>query len=292
MIRSMTGFGQGRGHAGGESISVEIRSVNGKFCDVKPHLPRELGSLESDLVKTIKARVQRGVLDVHVRRDGDGQRTTQPRLDLALAAAYASALRELKMRLMLSGEPSVGDIAGFEGVVALVESPPDLGAAAIAIRQALDQALNNHDELRRTEGQALAKDLSARLDAVEKGAVAIRELAPLSVEGLRDRLAARVTELSRGTTVDPGRLAQEVAFLADRTDVTEELTRLASHLQQMRALLTMPAPVGRKLDFLLQEANREVNTVGSKAQHAGIGAHVVELKAELERIREQVQNVE
>ena len=288
----MTGFGQGHGHSGGEAISVEIRSVNGKFCDVKPHLPRELSALEPELTRTVKAKVQRGVIDVHVRRTGDGQRTTQPRLDLSLAAAYASALRELKMRLMLEGEPAVSDVASLEGVVSLVETPPDLGAAAVALRGALETALTNLEELRKSEGQALARDLGARLDAVEKGAGAIRELSPQSVEALRDRLAQRVAELSRGAPVDPQRLAQEVAFFADRTDVSEELTRLSSHLQQMRALLTNPAPAGRKLDFLLQEANREVNTIGSKAQHAGIAGHVVELKAELERIREQVQNIE
>jgi len=292
VIRSMTGFGQGYGQAGSEAIAVEIRSVNGKFCDVKPHLPRELAALEADLIKTVKARVQRGIVDVHVRRTANGQRSTLPQLDLALASAYASALRELKMRLMLDGEPTVGDISGLDGVVTLTETPPDLGASAQALRQALDQALSAHDELRRQEGAALARDLNARLDSIEQHAQAVRELAPLSVEAVRDRLAVRVAELSRGTVVDPARLAQEVAFFADRTDVTEELTRLASHLQQMRAMLKQDAPSGRKLDFLLQETNREVNTVGSKAQHAGIASHVVELKAELERIREQVQNIE
>ncbi len=292
MIRSMTGFGQGHGQAGAEAIGVEVRSVNGKFCDVKPHLPRELGALEAELMKTVRSRVQRGVIDIHVRRSGTDQRTTQPRLDLSLASAYASALRELKMRLMLDGEPTVSDISALDGVISLVETPPDLGAAAQALRTALDQALTAHDELRRQEGEALRKDLAARLDSVERNVAAVRELAPQSVEALRDRLAIRVAELSRGTQIDPLRLAQEVAFFADRTDVSEELTRLASHLQQMRALLVQDAPAGRKLDFLLQETNREVNTIGSKAQHVGIAGHVVELKAELERIREQVQNIE
>ncbi len=163
-----------------------FRSVNGKFCDVKPHLPRELAPLESDLVKAVKARVQRGVIDVHVRRGANGQRFAQPRLDITLAAAYASALRELKMRLMLDGEPAVGDVASLEGVVSLVESPPDLGAAAVALRAALEMALSAHDELRRSEGEALGKDFAARLDAVEKGALAVRELGPQSVEALRD----------------------------------------------------------------------------------------------------------
>jgi uncharacterized protein (TIGR00255 family) len=146
--------------------------------------------------------------------------------------------------------------------------------------------------MRTREGEALSRDLRTRLAAIEAGAADIRDLAPRSVEAYRDRLAARVAELSRGTSADPARLAQEVAFLADRVDVAEELTRLESHLSQMRALLDSGAPAGRKLEFLVQEVNREVNTVGSKSQSAAIAARVVDLKAELERIREQVANVE
>ena len=292
MIRSMTGFGQGRGQSGGETISVELRSVNGKFCDVKPHLPRELASLETELVRRIKARVARGVLDVHIRREADGGRGLLPRADLTLAAAYVKALRELKQELGLAGEPSVSDVAALEGVISLREATPDLEAAQAALAQALDAALDAHDDMRRREGAALERDLVSRLDAVERASKLIGALAPQSVELTRERLTARIAELSRGGQVDPQRLAQEVAFFADRTDVAEELTRLASHLVQLRALLGQDAPAGRRLEFLIQEVNREVNTVGSKSQHAGISAQVVEVKAELERVREQIQNIE
>ena len=292
MIRSMTGFGQGRGQSGAETVSVELRSVNGKFCDVKPHLPRELAPLEPELVRRIKARVARGVLDVHVRREADGGRGLLPRADLALAAAYVKALRELKEELGLAGEPTVSDLAGLEGVISLREATPDLEAAQAALAQALEAALDAHDEMRRREGAALERDLASRLDAVDRAGKIIGELAPQSVELTRERLTARIAELSRGGPVDPQRLAQEVAFFADRTDVAEELTRLASHLLQLRALLGQDAPSGRRLEFLIQEVNREVNTVGSKSQHAGISAQVVEVKAELERVREQIQNIE
>ena len=292
MIRSMTGFGQGRGQSGAETVSVELRSVNGKFCDVKPHLPRELAPLEPELVRRIKARVARGVLDVHVRREADGGRGLLPRADLALAAAYVKALRELKEELGLDGEPTVSDLAGLEGVISLREATPDLEAAQAALAQALEAALDAHDEMRRREGAALERDLASRLDAVDRAGKIIGELAPQSVELTRERLTARIAELSRGGPVDPQRLAQEVAFFADRTDVAEELTRLASHLLQLRALLGQDAPSGRRLEFLIQEVNREVNTVGSKSQHAGISAQVVEVKAELERVREQIQNIE
>ena len=293
MIRSMTGFGAGRAQAGGESVAVEVRSVNGKFCDVRAHLPRELAGLEPVVARIVKSRVARGVVDVNVRREAPGNlRGAAPRVDLGLAAAYAKALRELRGELGLSGELTLHDLVGLDGVVGLSEVAPDPGPAAEALERALADALGALDEMRRREGEALARDLSARLAAVEKGAAVIRAAAPQSVEAYRERLALRVAELSRGVPLDPARLAQEVAFFAERVDVTEELTRLASHLVQLRALVASDAPAGRRLEFLVQEVNREVNTIGSKSQNAGIAAQVVELKAELERMREQIANVE
>jgi len=288
----MTGFGAGRGEAGGEAISVELRSVNGKFCEVKPRVPRELSALEPELVKTIKARISRGVIDAFVRREAGAARGPAPRADLPLAAAYAKALRDLKDSLGLAGEPTVQDLAAMEGVIAIGDTAPDPQAAATALQLALSAAIDALDQMRRREGEALARDLSARLDAIEKGAREVSLLAPLQVNAVRERLATRIAELTRGVSLDPARLAQEVAVFADRTDVTEELTRLASHLAQARGLISSQAPAGRKLEFLVQELNREINTIGSKSQHAGIAGMVVELKAELERIREQVQNVE
>lgn len=293
MIRSMTGFGAGRGQSGGEVVAVELRSVNAKFCEVKARLPRELAALESDLVKQVKARVQRGSVDVSVRRESaGGGRALVAKVDHALASAYVQALRELKEELALAGEPSVHDVAQLEGVLAVTEAPADPEASAAALAQALGAALDAHDLMRRTEGEALSRDLAARFAALAAGCDRLRALAPQSVEQYRDRLAARVAELGRGTPVDPQRLAQEVAIFADRVDVAEELTRLASHLDQLRALLAGDAPAGRRLEFLLQETHREINTVGSKSQQAGMAAVVVDLKAEVERIREQIQNVE
>ena len=293
MIRSMTGFGAGRAQAGGDTVAVELRSVNGKFCDVRSHLPRDLAALEPVVAKIVKARVARGVVDVSVRREAPGSiRGATPRVDVPLAAAYAKALREMRSELGLEGDVTVHDLVGLEGVVGLAETSLDPGPAAECLERALSAALDALEEMRRREGEALARDLTARLVAIEKGASAIGAAAPQSVEGYRDRLAARVAELSRGMPADPARLAQEVAFFADRVDVAEELTRLASHLAQIRALIGSDAPVGRRLEFLLQEVNREVNTIGSKSQHAGIAAQVVELKAELERMREQIANVE
>ena len=292
MIRSMTGFGAGRGEAASEAISVELRAVNGKFCEVKPRLPRELSALETDLVKTIKARLSRGVIDLFVRREGRSPAGLLPRVDLPLASAYTKALRELRDELGLAGEPTVSDVAALDGVIVLAEDAPDGQALAAATQQALQTALAALEEMRAREGEALARDLSARFETIAQGAKRIGQLAPDQVHAYRDRIAQRVQELTGGMQVDPARLAQEVVLLADRVDVAEELTRLESHLEQARALVGGAGPAGRKLEFLVQEVNREINTVGSKSQSAAIAAQVVELKAELERVREQVQNVE
>ncbi len=288
----MTGFGAGRGEAAGEALTVELRSVNGKFCEVKPRLPRELSSLETELVKTVKARLHRGVVDVFVRRETASARGLSPQVDLVLAAAYAKALRALKSELGLAGEPSIQDLAQMQGVISLGESAADPAAMGTALQAALLQALEALEEMRQREGEALGRDLLARLLTIEKGVQAIAQLAPTQVEAARVRLDARIVELTRGIPLDPARLAQEVALIADRTDVAEELTRLASHLEQARGLVTADVPAGRKLEFLVQEVNREINTIGSKSQHAAIAAQVVDLKAELERVREQIQNVE
>ena len=180
----------------------------------------------------------------------------------------------------------------MDGVISLGEAAPDLESAAAALQHGLAAAIEALDVMRRREGEALARDLSARLDNVEKGAREVSRLAPLQIQTVRERLSTRIAELTQGVPLDPARLAQEVALFADRTDVAEELTRLGSHISQARGLIRSEAPAGRKLEFLVQELNREINTIGSKSQQAAIAAVVVELKSELERVREQVQNVE
>jgi uncharacterized protein (TIGR00255 family) len=287
----MTGFGAGHGAAGGEELDVEVRSVNHKFCEVKVRLPRELAALELEVAKAVKERLARGGVEVAVRRPGNGAGLA-PRVDVALAESYARAFRELQDRLGLGGGVTLAEVLAADGVVRLDERTVSVDAAREALRAALGAGLDALCEMRAREGEALARDVEARLALVEDGVGRVAALAPQVVEHHRARLAERVAELTRGVPLDPARLAQEVALLADRTDVTEELTRLRSHVAQARALLGQDEPAGRKLDFLVQEMHREVNTIGSKAQSAEIAALVVSLKAEIERMREQVQNVE
>lgn len=288
----MTGFGSGRASAGAEEVTVELRAVNGKFGEVKPRFPRELLSLEGEAIRQVKERVSRGTVELTVRRGGTGAAQLEPRVDEALAALYAARFRALQQRLGLAGEVSIADVAGAEGVVTVTERAPDVEAAGRALTLAIDQAVRELVAMREREGAALHEDLRKRLAVVDELVDRLAAQAPASVEHYRVRLSERIRDLLGDTTVDAQRVAHEVALFADRSDVTEELTRLRSHLVQFRRLIDADEPAGRRLDFLVQEMNREVNTAGSKSQWSDSAALVVELKSELERIREQVQNVE
>ncbi len=291
MIRSMTGFGAGRAAEGDEEIDVEARSVNHKFCEVKARLPRELSALEIEVTRTVKDRLARGGVDVTVRRAAT-RSSLVPRVDVALAEEYARAFRELRGRIGLAGDVALADLIAAEGVVRLDERPVDPDAVRRAVLGAVEQALTALTAMREREGAALARDLESRLATIEAIVAQVAELAPTSIEHYRTRLQERVSEVARGFTLDPARLAQEVALFADRMDVSEELTRMGSHVAQVRALLAGREPAGRKMEFVVQEMHREANTIGSKSQSAAISAAVVALKAEIERMREQVQNVE
>ncbi len=292
MLNSMTGFGAGQATVQTEELHVEVRSWNHKFCDVKVRLPRELAALDGSVVKTVKDRVARGSIEVFIRRQGEESSGTKPSVDLALAREYHAALKLIARELHQAEEIKVHHIADRVGVICLEERAVDLKLAAEALQGALAQALDRMEEMRRLEGESIRVDLNARVATIDRIARQMEALAPKAVEEYRQRLSDRVSELGRGISIDPQRLAQEVVFFAERADIAEEMSRLSSHLEQFRALMESGEPSGRKMEFLLQEINREVNTTGSKSQHPDISSRVVAIKAELERIREQVQNVE
>ena len=288
----MTGFGTGTATAGNESLTVELRSVNHKFCEVKVRVPRELAALEASLGKLVKDRLARGAVDVQVRRASRTAMGVVPQVDVALAREYRRAWSELAKALELPDTTTVRDIATQTNVIRLEEQAVGLEDAGKAAESALLLALEALGQMREKEGLALHTDLSTRLGLIAQWVEEVKQLAPKAIDLYRTRLSERIAELSRGLAVDPQRLAQEVAFFAERTDVAEEMTRLSSHLEQFLELLRSKEPSGRKMDFLVQEMHREVNTTGSKSQHAEISSRIMQLKAELERIREQVQNVE
>jgi uncharacterized protein (TIGR00255 family) len=288
----MTGFGVGRGRAGGEEFTAEVKAVNHKYVEVKVRLPRELQALEPELQRQVKAVCTRGAVELSLRRAAVTASGSVPTVDAGMARAWRAALAEVARVTGLPDTTTAAEVAGQSNVVRLEEPVVDVPAATLAAEAAVAEALQGLVSMREREGTALATDLTARLHRVAELVRELQELAPRAVEDYRDRLAARLAELSAGAGVEPQRLAQELALFAERTDVAEEMTRLESHLAQFRRLLASSEPAGRKLDFLLQEMNREVNTAGSKFQSAEASMRVVELKAELERIREQVQNIE
>jgi uncharacterized protein (TIGR00255 family) len=292
MLSSMTGFGVGRAVSGDEELLVELKSLNHKFCEVKVRLPRELSTLEATVIKRMKDRLARGSVDVFVRRTAVGRSASVPQVDTALAREYARALAEVARAAGLDERPRLQDVALQPGVIRLEERGVNVEHAERALEAAIGQALEALQSMRKVEGASIEADLRARVGWVERVAGEIRDLSPRLVEEFRARLQGRIAELLEGGTVDPQRLAQEVAFHAERTDISEEMTRLQAHVDQFRQLLGQGEPAGRKLDFLVQEMNREVNTTGSKSQSPAISERVVALKAEIERIREQVQNVE
>lgn len=292
MLRSMTGFGVGRAAVGDEELSVELKSVNHKFIEVKVRLPRELASLEPLVLRLVKERLVRGAVEVFVRRVSTGS-ASLPVIDDALVAEYQRVFTRLAGALRVDPTVGLAQLISQPGVLRLEDRQLDLDAASRALTRAVSGALDGLVAMRDQEGLATRTDLAHRLDSIERLVQEIQALAPRSVEDYQARLTSRLADLLRGgTPVDPQRLAQEIALFAERTDVAEEMARLASHLTQFRALLGDSEPAGRRMDFLVQEMNREVNTTGSKSQSSQISTRIVALKAELERIREQVQNVE
>lgn len=292
MIKSMTGYGRREAAWSGMSVVVEVKAVNHRYCEIVTRLPKALAGREDELKRLVQARCQRGRIELAVLLSGkpDGEKAVS--LDRALAKQYYRMLCDLRRDLRLRGEVDLAMLAGFKDMVTVSEKPQDdrrLGALAARL---LTGALTDLEAMRRREGQALARDTKQRLRMIQGTVALIEARAPQAVDAHFERMKARVAALSASAQVDAGRLAQELALYADRSDVTEELTRLRSHLAQFDDGLKSREPIGRTLDFLLQEIGREVNTVGSKANDAEIAGHVVRLKAELEKIREQVQNIE
>jgi len=274
-------------------FSLEIRSLNNRYLDIQVKLPRGLAVLESRVKKAVQERFSRGRFDTTITRNGEHACCGRLVVDETLAAQYAGILRDLKTRLGLSGDIDLSLVAGLPGLISMTEAREDPENLWRILSTGLSQALDELDRMRGEEGALLAQDIRDRLDAVERSIEAIRSQSPVTVENARKRMTEVLSRLLLEQP-DPVRLAQEIAVLAERTDVTEELTRLGSHMTQFRAMLDTSAgeAVGRKLDFLLQEMGREINTIASKAMDAQIALDVVIVKAELEKIREQAQNIE
>jgi uncharacterized protein (TIGR00255 family) len=292
MLKSMTGFGRGEGDTTLGKVVVESRSVNHRYCDINIKLPKRLSLFENRIKEIIRSQVSRGRVDVSLRLDNFGEEKVQLSVDLDLAEQYYRVLHDLKERLRLKDEITLNLLAGAKDLITAKEELGDMEPYWQEILPVLRQSLKNMDDMKRIEGESLTKDLKQRLGHIAEQLEAIKQQYPLRLRAFLTRLQDRLRSLLEGMETDPSRFQQEVALLAERTDITEEIVRAESHLVQFRSLLEGNEPVGRKMDFLLQEIHREVNTVSAKANDAEISQRVVEIKSELEKIREQVQNVE
>ncbi len=291
MITSMTGFGTRQGTWQGGTVTVEVRSVNHRFLETSVRVPKSMSGVEEVFKKSIQQCCSRGRVDltVQVQAGRSGARSVQ--LDAALAKQYHQALRTLQRTLKLEGSIDIGLMAGVRDIIVFSDEPADEGKLAKLVEKLALQAVQDLAKMRQKEGVMLAHDILERIDTLSglKAQVALR--APAIAQEAYERMKARVEKLI-GAIPDVPRLNQELAVYADRSDITEELVRLDAHMVQFRHTVQSTEPVGKTLDFLLQEMGREVNTMGSKANDATITACIVNMKAELERIREQVQNVE
>jgi uncharacterized protein (TIGR00255 family) len=288
----MTGFGRGRRLEDGVEVIAEIRSVNHRFLDVSVRVPRIYSALEPKIRKLVSDAVHRGKLDVTITRNGGSGEIMDVELDYELAKQYHARLVELQKMLGLAGDVTLADMLTLRDIAAPVEKESGVEREWFLVEASTKDALAALDSMRTAEGAAMWRDMAGRISEVGETAERIMPLVHQVAVAVKERLEKRVAELTGGMALDEDRLLQEVAVMADRADVTEELTRLESHVKQFLEFGRQGSPLGRRLDFLLQELHREVNTIGSKSASTEIASYVVHMKAELEKIREQTQNLE
>ena len=292
MVKSMTGYGRGREMRGGRDITVEVRSVNNRYLDCTVKMPRAYIFAEDRMKVKVQQAISRGKVDVFVTIDATAADATVVAVNEPLARGYYEALMKLKETFSLAGDVTPDVLAKFPEVLSVTKAEEDVEAIAADICAVLDQALAAYNEMRAVEGVKLAEDVLSRVDTIETIVGRVEERSPQTLAAYRQRLETRMQEVLQSTTIDESRILTEAAIFADKIAVDEETVRLRSHIAQLRDMLRGDEAVGRKLDFLIQEVNRECNTIGSKCNDLAIAQDVVRLKAEVEKIREQVQNME
>ena len=292
MIRSMTGYGRAETVSQDKSITVEAKSVNHRFLEIFLRMPSALFPLEMEYKKKISERFKRGRIEVFIKFDGEGTDSSKVNLNLEVARNYFDVLNRLKKEFNLKSPITLKTLAGFRDIF----TPPaetQLGADFLSqVEKTFLEALSMLINMRQDEGLAMFQDMQMRLKAITEILGNINTRTPQTVAEYQKRLSDRIKELTDGYVVDEARLAQEVAIMAERSDITEEIVRMHSHIGQFEELLQSENAEGRKIDFLLQEMNREVNTIGSKSADVQITRHVIEMKSELGKLREQAQNIE
>ena len=292
MIKSMTGYGGAKGSAEGLSVSIELKSVNNRYLDVSVKLPRTLLFAEEPIKAAVGKHISRGKVDVFVTVDAAASDDMEVRVNEPLLRGYIEALNAAAEKYGLQNDLTLMSVCRLPDVLSTDRREIDNSALMSGLGEILERALCEYDAMRLREGEKLRDDVLARLDEISRLTGIVEENAPKTVAEYRARLEQKLQEVLGSTNIDESRILTEAAIFADKIAVDEETVRLRSHLSQLRGLCEGDSPAGRKMDFLIQELNRESNTIGSKCQNADIAHVVVELKAEIEKIREQIQNVE
>ena len=292
MLKSMTGFGRAVAETDGYVITVEIKSVNHRYFEFSSRIPRQYGFLDDKLKSYINSRVSRGKVECYVSIDALNTEAAQVVVNNTLASAYVSALKELSKNYDLKEDFGASTVARFQDVLVVKKADEDEEKIWNYVKSVTDTALDKFIAMRTVEGEKMKNDISSRADYILSCVEYIEKRSPETVKEYNDKLVERVHDLIGDVSLDEGRVIQEVAIYADKVAVAEETVRLRSHLDQLKAFINADEPVGRKMDFLVQEINRETNTIGSKANDVDIARKVVDIKAEVEKIREQIQNIE
>ncbi len=292
MIRSMTGYGRAEALIDGRNILVEIRSVNHRYFEFSSRVPRSYGFLESRLKNYLQGKLSRGKVDVNVSIQTVEGTTASVQVNQELAASYVQALRTLQEPLGLTDDLSLSTISRFSDIFTVTKETEDEETIWSDVLQAAEQASDRFVQMREAEGSKMKEDLEERLGFILRAVEKVEERSPKTVEEYRAKLYRKISEVLGNTQIDEQRILTEAAIYAEKIAVAEETVRLRSHIDQFRAIMQQAGPVGRKLDFLIQEFNREANTIGSKAQDIEIARVVVDIKSEIEKIREQIQNIE
>lgn len=292
MIYSMTGYGGAKGEHDSIVVSAELKSVNNRFLDVSVRLPKSYLFAEEAIRSAVSAKVSRGKVDVFISVDSSAADTVTIKVNQPLAEAYVAAVKGLSEQYALANDLTALSLARFPEVLSTNREDADRDTVTRAIVSVLEKALDDYNTMRAREGEKLRADLLEKLDNIERMVAAVEQRSPQTVAEYRQKLTDKMQEVLASAAVDEARILQEAAIYADRVAVDEETVRMRSHLAQFRQMLADGSPIGRKLDFLIQEMNREANTTGSKCSDSQIAKVVIDMKAEIEKIREQVQNIE
>lgn len=292
MIRSMTGFGSGSCEKDGKSFTIEIKSVNHRYFETNIRMPRVLIAFEDKIRKIISEKVKRGKLDVFVTQGNYDKEDVQAYLNEKLAQSYMNCLQTLKNKYDLKDDISLAQIARLPEVLTLKQKEEDVSETFEQIEQSLIKALESLLFMREREGEKLLEDVISKCDSIQKLVEKVQERSPFVVCEYKEKLIQRLNTLHKDVDFDENRVAMEVAMFADKAGIDEEIVRLNSHILQMKETLILDEPIGRKLDFIIQEMNRETNTIASKANDLEILNTVINMKSEIEKVREQIQNIE